>query len=282
MRGTRLTCKQHARARRVERPRDHRAAHPYAGTGFFDAAMAVSPFAISRAMRSRLDDFYAGYDEAGRLARNRLELLRTQELLRARLPPAPARILDVGGGTGAHAEWLQRDGYAVTLIELVPAHVEAARARGLTARHGDARALAELDASAEATLLLGPLYHLPDAADRARALTEAVRVTRPGGLVFAAAIARTAWPLYAMRDDAPLEALDATLATGVGDPVGTLPDAYSHHPHELAAELRKPPPCAERRTSAGSKARRGRSATSPRPARSRSRASPTPTPSSPG
>lgn len=37
-------------------------------------------------------------------------LVRAQELLRRFLPPAPARVLDVGGGTGIHAEWLVRDG----------------------------------------------------------------------------------------------------------------------------------------------------------------------------
>ena len=56
--------------------------------------------------------FYTSSEnEAGRLAllRNRLEFVRTQELLRARLPAAPVRILDVGGGTGAHAAWLAGD-----------------------------------------------------------------------------------------------------------------------------------------------------------------------------
>src|SRR3954470_12877843 len=135
-------------------------------------------------------DFYtASYRESERLVRTRLEFVRTRELLRARLPPPPARVLDVGGGTGAHAQWLARDGYSAELIDLVPAHVEAARRAGLNARVGDARSL---DGAHDITLLLGPLYHLPRAADRARALAEAARVTR--GLVAAAAISRFAWP----------------------------------------------------------------------------------------
>src|SRR3954470_24839657 len=117
----------------------------------------------------RLIGFYTrGYDEAGRLARakNVLELVRTRELLRARLPTPPARVLDVGGGTGGHPTWLGAAGYAVRLVDLVPAHVEAARAQGLDAHIGDARAL---DGEFDVTLLLGPLYHLPDPQDRARA-----------------------------------------------------------------------------------------------------------------
>jgi SAM-dependent methyltransferase len=98
------------------------------------------------------------------------------------------------------------------------------------------------DASVDACLLLGPLYHLPEPSDRASALSEAVRVTRPGGLVCAAAISRSAWPSYALRDGrvftADLRASIAdAMATGLGDPVGELPLAVSHWPSDLAAEL---------------------------------------------
>jgi SAM-dependent methyltransferase len=56
----------------------------------------------------------------------------------------------------------------------------------------DARDLDLGDASVDAVLLLGPLYHLRRRADRVRALSEARRVVRPGGPVFAAAISRWA------------------------------------------------------------------------------------------
>ena len=190
-------------------------------------------------METPLVAFYAaGLHEAGRLERpnSRLEFLRTQELLRARLPSPPARVLDVGGGTGAHARWLAQDGYDVTLIDLVPAHVEQA-AHHVDARTGDARALDIATKSIDVCLLLGPLYHLPEREDRRQALQEAARVTN--GLVCTAAISRFAWPLYALRDGGTFDedAIARTLASGRGDPVGALPDAYSHTPGELAVEL---------------------------------------------
>jgi ubiquinone/menaquinone biosynthesis C-methylase UbiE len=131
---------------------------------------------------------------AGGLAE--LELVRTREILRRHLPPPPGRILDVGGGTGVHAAWLLEDGYRVHLVDITPSHVERAQTtlagRGLTAAVGDARCLAVPDGSFDAALVLGPLYHLVERADRLAALDEARRVVTPTGLVAVAAISRFA------------------------------------------------------------------------------------------
>lgn len=55
------------------------------------------------------------FDEVDRLDRSavgRLELARTKELLERVLPPAPAEVLDVGGGgPGVYAAWLASLGY---------------------------------------------------------------------------------------------------------------------------------------------------------------------------
>jgi SAM-dependent methyltransferase len=128
--------------------------------------------------------FYeVAYSEADRLTRSpqgQAEFLRTQELLRRLLPAPPAIVLDVGGGPGTHARWLAVDGYAVHLIDLVPGHARAARdtADGdalLSASVGDARRLPARSGVADAVLMLGPLYHLTERADRVRALREAGR-----------------------------------------------------------------------------------------------------------
>jgi ubiquinone/menaquinone biosynthesis C-methylase UbiE len=146
-------------------------------------------------MDDSIREHYEGGVELGRLSggTSRIEFERTKELLERYLPPPPADVLDVGGGPGAYAAWLTEAGYRVHLVDPVPLHVERARDRGgFTSALGDARRLEQNDDSCDAVLLLGPLYHLTERADRVRALAEARRVVRPGGPVAAAAISRTA------------------------------------------------------------------------------------------
>ncbi|MEU8823658.1 class I SAM-dependent methyltransferase [Streptomyces sp. NPDC048636] len=197
------------------------------------------------ALAPEIEHFYSEViDEDVRLsmsADGRLELLRTQEILRRFLPPTPARVLDVGGGTGVHARWLVEDGYKVELVDPIARHVEQA-ARICPASVGDARALNAEDASYDVVQLLGPLYHLPDPEDRRTALSEARRVVMPGGLVAAAAINRYSslfeHVTYAhLHTDRLQAAISKILRTAVHDGKGfTL--AYFHRAEELADELR--------------------------------------------
>jgi SAM-dependent methyltransferase len=174
----------------------------------------------------------------------RLERIRTTELLHELLPPPGARVLDIGGGPGGYARALVSAGYRVRLLDLTPAHVVQARAGepALDAEVADARALPEPDAGYDATLLLGPLYHLTEPADRLSALREAVRVTRPGGPVLVAAISRFAGPIdFAatgrMNDGVRAEA--GRLRTdGVNDARFGFTHAYFHRGEELVGECR--------------------------------------------
>ncbi|MEV8053091.1 class I SAM-dependent methyltransferase [Streptomyces bacillaris] len=174
-------------------------------------------------------------------ADGRMELVRTQELLRRFLPPAPARVLDVGGGTGIHAEWLVKDGYDVALVDPVPRHVEVASAV-CPSVVGDARGLPEPDDAFDVVQLLGPLYHLPDPADRRQALAEASRVAKPGGLVAAAAINRYAslfeHVTYAhLHTERIHDSVSKILETATYDGARGFTLSYFHRAEELVTEM---------------------------------------------
>jgi ubiquinone/menaquinone biosynthesis C-methylase UbiE len=135
------------------------------------------------------------HDEASRLRstlKGRLELARVQDLLTRYLPEPPAEVADIGGGPGIHASWLKERGYSVELLDPVQHHVDQATAAGISAVQGDARRLPWDNEYFDAVLLAGPMYHLPEAADRRLALREAIRVIRPGGFVAVIAINRAA------------------------------------------------------------------------------------------
>jgi SAM-dependent methyltransferase len=195
-------------------------------------------------------EYYNEGRERGRLTSEpSLELLRTKVLLERFLPAPPARVLDVGGAAGVYASWLAGRGYTVHLVDPVPLHIEQARdaaAGSFTAALGDARSLAEADESQDAVLLFGPLYHLVERSGRLRALQEARRVTRPGGVVIAAAISRYASTLEGyLRGyvDRPGFAALMTggLRTGQHAPAGRDPDLFTtthfHRRDELADEV---------------------------------------------
>ena len=123
-----------------------------------------------------------------------------------------------------------------------------AAARGVTidSAIADARALDLPDASVDAALLLGPIYHLPTPADRVAALVEAGRVVRPGGPIFAVAISRWAPRLHGQVAERLAEtypAIDEVVA--VAESSGRLQplyegsfSGYCHRPDELRGEIR--------------------------------------------
>jgi SAM-dependent methyltransferase len=200
-------------------------------------------------------EYYDRNPEESRLEQGafRLEQERTRELLQRFMPPPPAVVVDVGGAAGAYALWLAEAGYPVHLLDRTARLVAEARRRSGRARHplvscrvGDARALDLSSGMADVVLLLGPLYHLTDPADRAQALRESARILRPGGLLFAAAISRWASALDGLArellTDAAFTAIvERDLRTGQHrNPTGRadyFTTAYFHHPDELSVEV---------------------------------------------
>ena len=127
-----------------------------------------------------------------------LEFRVAMHLLEKHLPPAPARVLDVGGGPGRYTIALAEKGYRLTLFDLsgeslALAQRYAAEAGALDRiegfEQGSATDLGRFaDGSFDAVLVMGPLYHLVEEADRLAAVGESLRVLRPRGVVAAAII----------------------------------------------------------------------------------------------
>jgi SAM-dependent methyltransferase len=200
-----------------------------------------------------IHEHYARGEERDRLLGpfGQVEFARTCEILERSLPPAPAVVADVGGGPGRYALWLAGRGYAVHHRDLVELHLEqlsadaAVRGFKVDSRIADARDLDLADASVDAVLLLGPIYHLPTREDRVRALAEAARVVRPGGPVFAVAISRWAARLHGEvaerlgeEFESMHEAVELVERTGRLMPLfeGSF-SAYTHRPDELRDEI---------------------------------------------
>ena len=148
-----------------------------------------------------VNSFYGTYDEDARLVKSRhgqLEYAVTMEYIH-RFAEKGCRILEVGAGTGRYSVALAGEGYAVTAVELVESNLAVLRQNGsglknLCALQGDATDLSRFaDGAFDVTLVLGPLYHLYQPADVQKAIDEAIRVTRPGGVLFFAFL-----PIYAV------------------------------------------------------------------------------------
>lgn len=140
-----------------------------------------------------LINFYHSYDEDSRLISRHgmVEFLTTMRYIEKYLKPS-SRILEIGAGTGRYSHALACQGYAVDAVELVERHVEIFRRNTLpneniSVLQGNALDLSAFpDSRYDLTLLLGPLYHLYSKEDKRQAIREAIRVTRQGGVIFAA------------------------------------------------------------------------------------------------
>lgn len=140
-----------------------------------------------------LKQFYEGYDEDGRLLSKHgsVEYLTTMRYIEKYLRPG-MRVLEIGAATGRYSHALAQKGYRVDAVELIPHNIDIFREKtqlgeNITIRQGNAKNLEFFaDDTFDITLLLGPMYHLFTKQDQIKALSEAIRVTKPGGVIFAA------------------------------------------------------------------------------------------------
>ena len=197
---------------------------------------------------------YASGLENDRLAEDRLEAIRTWELLGRYLPVAPVTIVDVGGGPGFYAVGLTQQGYSVHLVDPVELHVLQATQRaadaGVTlasASVGDARSLEFADGFADAVLLFGPLYHLTNYAERLSCLRESARITAPHGRIMAAGISRYASTFEALKGQLLSnpnfeQVLENDVSTGHHRNLGHeewFTTSYFHEPQEMVTEFKE-------------------------------------------
>lgn len=207
------------------------------------------------ALPDEIAEYYATFAEENRLTSgaSRLEFERTKEILERVLPAPPAEVVDVGGAAGAYSFWLAERGYTVHLVDAAPRLIEEARLRNENRARpvaslsvADARRLPQKDGTAAAVLVMGPLYHLPEAMDRATALHEAFRVLATEGVVVAAAISRYASSLDGMArnltaDPRFVAIRNRDLVDGQHrndtERVDYFTTAYFHRPEDLRAEL---------------------------------------------
>ncbi len=136
-------------------------------------------------------DFYNRYDEEARFARkSRLpEFLITMQFIEKYLFSG-AKIIEIGAGTGRYSFALAEKDYAVTAVDLTPAHVQQMHKKkkpnhNIDIRRGNACELSDFeDGAFDIVLLLGPMYHLFSDEEKHKALQEALRICKEGGVVF--------------------------------------------------------------------------------------------------
>lgn len=106
-----------------------------------------------------------------------------------RCPDGKCKILDVGAGTGRYSVALAEEGHDVTAIELVKYNLGILKSKNssVKAYQGTATKLSRFgDEEFDITLIFGPMYHLFGTDEKMKALNEAKRVTRKGGMILVA------------------------------------------------------------------------------------------------
>jgi SAM-dependent methyltransferase len=137
---------------------------------------------------------YTGFPEKNRLTytkANETEFIVTMHYLHKFLRPN-AKIADIGAGGGTYTKALADEGYLVDAVELTSRYVEEMNSlfagnSKVSVFEGNAKDLSFLNEDAyDIVLLMGPVYSLKDFEERKLACAEALRIAKPGGVVFIA------------------------------------------------------------------------------------------------
>ena len=146
-------------------------------------------------MSKELEIHYNKFCEDKRLTRKhgQVEYITSMKYIHKYLEQMPknAKILDIGAGTGRYSIALAEEGYDVTAVELVKYNLGILKLKSdkVKAYQGTALKLKRFeDNTFDLTLVFGPMYHLYTFEDKVKALSEAKRVTKPGGIILVAYI----------------------------------------------------------------------------------------------
>ena len=150
--------------------------------------------------------YYEDGREYNRLRSNigLIEFERTKEILLENLPKPPAVIYDIGGAYGEYSWWLASLGYEVHLFDLSKTNIRMSNELAkeypdctlASSEVCDARSIPREDNSANAVLLMGPLYHITDYGERIKAIRESWRLLKEDGVLFTAALTPYSVLLY--------------------------------------------------------------------------------------
>ena len=192
-----------------------------------------------------LKQFYENYDEDSRLLSRygSVEYRTTMRYIEKYLRPG-MRVLEIGAATGRYSHTLARQGHRVDAVELLAHNIEAFKANtqhgeSVTITQGNATDLSAFaDNTYDITLLLGPMYHLFTEEEQLAALSEAVRVTRKDGVVFAAYCGNDATILQfcflrgMLKDEHYRALVDPVTFKAKSDPIDLF---VLHRPEEICA-----------------------------------------------
>lgn len=140
-----------------------------------------------------VEAFYQKVNEEERLTDRPgyVEYATTMAYIHKYLKPG-MRIAEIGAGTGKYSLALAGEGYRVEAVELVERNIQIFQSKrkaedDIRIFQGNAMELSFFaDESMDMTLLLGPMYHLFSEEHKKKALAEALRITRPGGILMTA------------------------------------------------------------------------------------------------
>jgi len=146
-------------------------------------------------MMNYIENYYANYDEDGRLAcyHGQVEFLTTMKYIHECIGSTEKKkILEVGAGTGRYSIALAKEGHEVDALEYTTHNFEIMNSKiegisNIKTHKGNALDLSEFkDESFDITLVLGPMYHMYTKEDKQKVLEEAIRVTKKQGHILVA------------------------------------------------------------------------------------------------